>query len=156
LLSVLPTFSGFSSEELTMLLALCKYRHVVQGDVLAEFNAAPEFMFMVVRGALRASIRRGSELEQLLVYGPGDLVGIPSLLEGGPAHVQIAAREDSVVLQMHRSAFEALRKKYSGLACKLFDQVNFQLVRDLRRLNRHLGLIRAIRRFNEHNKAKHV
>lgn len=156
LLSVLPTFSGFSSEELTMLLALCKYRHVVQGDVLAEFNATPEFMFMVVRGALRSSIRRGSQLEQLLVYGPGDLVGIPSLLEGGPAHVQIAAREDSVVLQMHRSAFEALRTKYSGLACKLFDRVNFQLVRDLRRLNRHLGLIRAIRRFNEHNKARHV
>jgi CRP-like cAMP-binding protein len=113
-------------------------------------------MFMVVRGALRCSIRRGSQVEQLLIYGPGDLAGTLSLVNGGPGHDQIAAREDSLVLQMRQQDFEALRSKYSGLGCKLFDQVNLQLVRDLRRLNRHLGLIRAIRRFNEHNKAAHV
>jgi predicted NAD/FAD-binding protein len=156
LFAALPTFAALTSHELGMLLALCEARHVPQGEVLSEFGARPQFMFMVVRGALRCSIRRGSQVEQLLIYGPGDLAGTLSLVNGGPGHDQIAAREDSLVLQMRQQDFEALRSKYSGLGCKLFDQVNLQLVRDLRRLNRHLGLIRAIRRFNEHNKAAHV
>jgi CRP-like cAMP-binding protein len=156
LLLALPTFSAFRSQELRMLLALCESRHVPRGEILSEFAASPQFMFMVIRGALRCSIRRGSQVEQLLIYGPGDLAGALSLVNGGPAHDQIAAREDSLILQMQRKDFEALRTNYSGLGYKLFDQVNLQLVRDLRRLNRHLGLIRAIRRFNEHNKTSHV
>ena len=156
LLATLPTFKALTSRELRMLLALCESRHVPQGEVLSDFGASPQFLFMVVRGALRSTIRRGPQLEQLLIYGPGDLAGIISLVNGEDAHDQIAAREDSLVLRMQRQNFEALRTKYSKLTCKFFDQVNLQLVRDLRRLNRHLGLIRAIRRFNEHNKVTHV
>jgi predicted NAD/FAD-binding protein/CRP-like cAMP-binding protein len=156
LLAALPTLSALTSQEVRMLHALCEPRHVARGQVLADFDASPQFMFLVVRGALRCTIRRGSHVEQLLIYGPGDLAGTLSLVNEEPTHNQITAREDSLILQMQRRNFEALRTQNSGLACKLLHQVDLQLVRDLRRLNRHLGLIRAIRRFNEHNKATHV
>ena len=155
-LARLPSFSAFDSQGIRFLLAMCECLQAPPGALLSEFAAPPEFMFIVLRGALRASLPRGGHLEQLLIYGPGDFAGTLALIDGGATHAALEAREDTLALRMQRRNFEALRQGYAEVGCKLFDEVNKQLARDLRRLNRHLGLVRAIRRFNEHQKVRHV
>ena len=54
---------------------LCECLQASRGALLSKFAAPPEFMFIVLRGALRASLPRGGgHLEQLLIYGPGGLL----------------------------------------------------------------------------------
>jgi predicted NAD/FAD-binding protein/CRP-like cAMP-binding protein len=156
LLLGLRTFAEFSRDELAVLLAMCDRLDAPRGALLCDFAAKPEFLLIVLRGALRASIRRDGRLEQLLIYGPGDLAGSVPLIDGGAALAQIEARENTLALRMERRNFEALRRSQAEVGSKFFDQVNMQLARDLRRLNRHLGLLRAIRRFNEPDKVSHV
>jgi predicted NAD/FAD-binding protein/CRP-like cAMP-binding protein len=156
LLAKLRSFSAFDSQGIRFLLAMCDCLRAPRGALLCKFAAPPDFMFIVLRGALRASLPRGGHLEQLLIYGPGDFAGTLALIDGGATHAELEAREDTLALRMQRRNFEAMRKGYAEVGCKLFDEVNKQLARDLRRLNRHLGLVRAIRRFNEHQKVRHV
>src|SRR6185503_6630851 len=84
-----------------------------RGALLAERGQRPECLFVVVRGAVRASIGRDARLEQLSIYGPGDLVGTPALMDGGQMPVELDVREDAILLRLERRNFEALRKGYS-------------------------------------------
>ncbi len=156
LLRRLRPFADLTPDESRSLIALCERVEAARGTVLWTAGSRPEFLYIVLRGALRASIDRGSCLEQLSVHGPGDLVGTLALMDGGPTHTQLDVCEDLLALRMERRNFESLRKGYSELGQKLFDQINVQLVRDLRRLMRHLGRLRGIRLFNERQGARHV
>jgi CRP-like cAMP-binding protein len=156
LLACLPTFSDFSSDEIRNLLEMCDWLHAPRGAVLLERGERLEFLFIVVRGALRASIVREAEFEQLLIYGPGALVETVSFTDDGQIHTHIDVREDALLLRIARGHFETLQKSHSDLAFKILHQINIQLVGNLRRLNCHLGRVRGILRFNDHQKVFHV
>jgi CRP/FNR family transcriptional regulator, cyclic AMP receptor protein len=155
-MSTLRTFTEFTRQERAALISMGQRVDAPRGTILSEIGADPEFLLVVVRGALRASIRRGEQLEQLSIYGPGRMAGMLSLIDGGATHDLIDAREDAIVLRLPRRDFETCRRSYSELAYKLFDQVNIQLAGELRRLSRHLGRLRGIRHFNSHQATTHV
>ena len=155
-LTALRTFSEFTASEIGTLLSICECLDAPRGAVLSAFDSKLEFLYVVLRGALRASVPRGSDIEQLSIYGPGALVDAVSLIDGGATCTQIDVREDAQILRMARSQFDALRMSHSEVGFKLLDQINLQLISDLRRLDRHLGRVRSIRRFNDQRRASHV
>lgn len=155
-LAALPTFSEFTAGEIGTLLSMCECLNAPRDTVLSAFDSKLEFLYVVLRGALRASVPRGSEIEQLSIYGPGALVEAVSLIDGGATCTQIDVREDAQILRMARSQFDTLRMSHSEAGSKLLDQINLQLISDLRRLDRHLGRVRSVRRFNDQQRASHV
>jgi CRP-like cAMP-binding protein len=148
-LRTLATFAEFTAPDRAALLGMGERLDAPRGTVLSGIGGNSEFLLIVLRGALRASIQRGEQLEQLSIYGPGRMAGMLSLIDGGATHDVIDAREHAIVLRIARRDFELLRRSHSELAYKLFDQVNVQLAAELRRLSRHLGRLRGIRNFNQ-------
>ena len=68
-------------------------------------------MFIVLRGALRASLPRGGgHLEQLLIYGPGDFAGTLALIDGGATHAELEAREDTLALRQRLASLRLSRE----------------------------------------------
>jgi CRP-like cAMP-binding protein len=150
LMPPLRTLAEFNAQERAGLLSLGERYDAPRGTILSDIGESPEHLFIVMRGALRASIRRGAQMEQLSISGPGRMAGMLSLIDGGATHDVIDAREDTIMLRIARRDFETLRRSYAEVAQKLFEQVNIQLAGELRRLSRHLGRLRGIRHFNSH------
>ena len=119
-----------------------------RGRLLAQAGSPAHYLHIVLRGALRTAIPRGESCEQLLVHGPGDLVGLLALLDEGPLASELSVREEAVLLRIARVDFEALRTGAGEAAQALFLAANRQLVRDLRRLTRHLGRAEGLMAFN--------
>ena len=148
-LRTLRPFASLTAAEASTLAALCTRIDAPRGTILAAAGEPPRHMFIVLRGALRATIDRPGGLEQLGIYGPGAMAGLFAMLDGGDEPTTLDVREDALLLAMERRNFEALRAGHSELAFKLFEEIGRQVTRDLRRLSRHAGRAEALSAFNQ-------
>lgn len=148
LLRSLAPFAAISPSQAQGLAAAGECVAVTRGELIAPAGSPPEWLHIVLRGALRTAIPRGDSCEQLLLHGPGDLVGLLALLDEGPLASELSVREDAVLLRIDRASFARLRKGEGEGAQTLFLAANRQLVRDLRRLTRHLGRAQGLLAFN--------
>lgn len=119
-----------------------------RGSLMTDTGGEPGPLLLVVRGALRTAMRRPGGIEQVAIYGPGELAGLVALLDGKHQPLLIEAAEDALLFAIDQRRFEALRAAHSPLGYALFDAIGRQLVRDQRRVNRHLGSVIARERFN--------
>ena len=112
----------------------------------------PNTLWIVLRGAVRASLPRADGAEQISIHGPGECVGVIALEDGGAPPLDLAAAEDCVLLGvpgdvlqpvLHPDATSA--SDWHGALALVLGR---QLVRDQRRANRHLGRALALERFN--------
>ena len=127
-----------------------------RGSLITDADNGPGPLLLVVRGALRAAIRRADGLEQVAVHGPGELVGLVALLDGQNQPLMIEAAEEAVLFAVDQCGFESLRASHSAFGYALFDAIGRQLVRDQRRINRHLGSAIARKLFNAAGASGHV
>ncbi len=113
-------------------------------------------LWMVLRGALRASLPREGGAEQISIHGPGECVGVIALEDGAAPPLDIAAAEDCVLLcvpgRVLAPVLDPDTTNSSGSASDWHGALALvlgrQLVRDQRRANRHLGRALALERFN--------
>lgn len=141
-------FAELGAEEIRALANLGDRFTAARGTRLLEAGAAPGPLYIVLRGAIRTGIDRPGGIEQVAVHGPGALVGLVALVDGGEQPLSVDTVEDAILLRIGRRNFEALRKGYTALAHKLFGLIGRLLVRELRRANRHRARGAAIARFN--------
>ncbi len=153
LLASLHAFAILSDARRAALAAMGMTIGVPAGTVIASAGASGSPLHIVLRGALRTALPRADGCEQLLIHGPGDMVGLLALCDGGPLASELIAREEAILLRIERAAFEGLRNHDPDLAHRLYLIANRQLVRDLRRLTRHLGRARGLIAFNAQGEA---
>lgn len=135
--------------------ALAAGSHLVglsRGQGLARAGAPPAGLWIVLRGALRASLPRPEGAEQIFLHGPGECVGVVALEDGGAQPLDLAAAEDCVLLTVPVEALvpvidpsAAGAADWQGALALILGR---QVVRDQRRANRHLGRALALERFN--------
>ena len=122
-----------------------------RGLVKAE-AAAVDGVWIVLRGALRASLPRASGAEQISIHGPGECVGVIALEDRGPPPLELEAAEDCVLLLVPPDVLAPVLEPDAGSARDWHGALALilgrQLVRDQRRANRHLGRALALERFN--------
>lgn len=121
---------------------------LARGETLSHQGARACGFHIVLRGALRLGVARDEGFEQVTVHGPGEMAGLVSFLDGAPQPLSIAASEPARLLCIETAAFDALADTFQDLAARLFDLINRQLVRDLRRANRHRARSGALARFD--------
>ena len=120
-----------------------------RNTALVAAGSAPESVYLVVRGAVRAAFERGASREQVTIHGPGEWAGLVAMIDREEQPLALDAAEDSILLRIPAAVFARWREQPGRVGQAVFAAVDRQLVRDQRRANRHLGRAIALDRFNQ-------
>lgn len=148
MLAALHQFSHLRGEEIAQLLRHATVADAARGAVLAPLGGPPEGLFVILRGAVRTGLPRGGGIEQLLIHGPGKIVGAVAALDGGPQPAQLDVREDAILLCVPQARMARLEADAGSASVKLMDMVSKQLTADLRSLSRRQGRQRSMAALN--------
>ena len=144
----------------SMMVGLERGQGLVSVAEDAPATLGPPMLWIVLRGALCASMPRSGGAEQIAVHGPGECVGVIALEDGGAPPLDLAAAEDCVLLGVPGDVFGPVLNPDGGSASDwhgaLAMVLGRQLVRDQRRANRHLGRALALERFNSAGTGVHA
>ncbi len=128
LLPILPFFQGFAAEEIDELVACSLQWSLPRGHVLFVEGEPAASCFITVRGAVQVAVQRGEQRSRLALLGPGRLFGELPLLDGGPRSATVQVREDALLLELGRDAFDRLSRGGTRTAFKVLEAVNRNLV----------------------------
>lgn len=117
----LPPLASFTSEELEVLLRATHKLTLPRGTVLFHEHDPPGASFITVRGAVEISIERDGRRQKLALQGPGKMFGEAGLFSDRNRAATCSARENSVLLELDRAAFDRLFQQDSVVAFKLLD-----------------------------------
>jgi CRP-like cAMP-binding protein len=150
-LPLLAVFREFGTENIDAVLERAELLEIPRGKWLFVAGQAVGASYIVARGAVEISARKGPLRRRLAVLGPGEWIGAVSQLDGVVHGSSARARENSVLLEIHRAAFDALYGANDATAAKIQRAIHRSLLQSLRRANNHLsrlisqGLIRRRR-----------
>lgn len=113
---------------------------------LALVGAAPDTVWLVVRGAVRSALPHGDGIYQLTVTGPGQLVGIAAMLLEVPHDRLLRTSEQATLLAFDRATFTEMTGTGDALSRELGASVNADLVTALDGLDQVEARILAMRR----------
>lgn len=135
LLSSFPGFDRFSAQHWHEFAGLADRMEARRGRGLEGGGSPPGAVYIVARGALSAGIGEG-ETRQLIIHGPGSVVGAAALATGGDWPLALTVREDAVLFAIPAREFQRLVQSHTPLALRLLDLVGEQMTGDLRALAR--------------------
>jgi CRP-like cAMP-binding protein len=150
-LPLLSVFREFGAENIDAVVERAKLLELPRGHWLFVAGQAVGASYIVVRGAVEISARKGPLRRRIAVLGPGEWIGAMSQLDGVVHGSSARARENSVLLEIDRAAFDALYRAGDATAAKIQRAIYGSLLQSLRRTNNHLsrrisqGLIRSRR-----------
>ena len=148
MLSALHQFAGFKPDEIDEVLALATAIDAPRGTVLTAEGAAPDGLYLILRGAVRTALPRPGGVEQLLIHGPGKMVGGVAALDGGAQPARLDVREDAILLHIAQDRIAGLEADSGAATVKLIDKLSQQLTADLRALSRRQGRQRSMAALN--------
>ena len=132
---------------LDRLVALAPPRLLIRGEPLLNPGTTAPGLALVVHGALESLPGTMPDAQAMEIFGPGSLVGLPTVLDGSALDWQVRAREQSLVLHLPQAAFEACFAGDDEFAFGLLRAVAEQLADSMLRLSNRLaqntGLQRA-------------
>jgi CRP-like cAMP-binding protein len=151
-LPLLPIFGGFRPVEIEAVSEQAEVSELDRGRILFQDGDPCARVFIIVRGALEIARPQDGRRHRIGILGPGRLCGVLAMIEGLPHSMSAAARENSVLLEIRKTLFDALFTGHDRVAARFQDAVNRELVQALGRANNHLtrlisqALIRGGRR----------
>ena len=151
-LPLLPVFEGFDAAEIEEITAVSAYLDLRRGHGVFAFGQASDACFIVVRGAVEIRGRHGARERRLAVLGPGQLLGYMSALERGTHGSDAVVREQALLLEIPRAAFEAIYFGASPASTKLHRAIQRSLLASLGQTNRHLSRLISLARLRGSNK----
>jgi CheY-like chemotaxis protein len=106
----LPFFADMTAGDLDRFVSITggEVFQVPRGTTVLHAGAVPDRCYLLLRGAIERRLVDPRGSRRLEVLGPGRAVGEASLLLGCERSGQSIAREDAVLLELPRAAFEAL------------------------------------------------
>lgn len=102
-------------------------RTLVAGERLFSQGDPGDALYVVVRGRLRVSVRRGRESSTIGSIGPGETVGEMAVMKGGARSADVHADEDSELLALAAGDYTRLLAHEPGLALALAQLVTARL-----------------------------
>ncbi len=134
----LPMFEGFDADEIDE-VAASGLLVALPRDATIFVRGQPALAaYLVVRGAVEIVAPNGHLERRIAVLGPGQLFGFMSMLEGLPHGASCRAREQVLLLEVRKPAFEAIYTAGTPLSIKLHRAVHGSLLGSLAQTNRRL------------------
>ena len=101
-----PLFAGLSDQELEALTGSLGRRTFAKGMIIFHKGSSGQTMYIVESGKVRIfSLSEAGQEVTHNIYGPGDVFGEFSLLDGQPRSAGSVALEKTVTLTLHRDHF---------------------------------------------------
>jgi len=150
-LPLLSIFREFGAENIDAVLERAELLELPRGHWLFVAGQEVGASYIVVRGAVELSARKGPLRRRIAVLAPGEWIGAMSQLDGVVHGTSARARENSVLLEIDRAAFDSLYRAGDATASKIQRAIHRSLLQSLRHTNNHLsrlisqGLIRSRR-----------
>jgi len=134
----LPVFEGFDAAEIEEILAVASLLELPRGHAVFLAGQPSEAVFIVVRGAVEIHAHHAKRERRLAVLGPGQLLGYMSALEKGMHGSDAVVREQALLMEIPRAAFEKLYFGNTPATTKLHRAIQKSLLFSLGQTNRHL------------------
>jgi len=115
-----PLFKTLTPAELEAISAHATIRSQKRGSTILRKGGPATDMIVILQGRVRIGVvtEEGKEVT-LRVFGPGEVVGEISLLDGKERSADVIALEDCVLLSVERSHFLSLLRASSDLCLRL-------------------------------------
>lgn len=113
--------AGLSGWEARKVVKLGSIEEVEAGrHVIRHGDESNRSMYLVLSGALRASIGEGGAERVLSRMGPGDLFGEVALVDAKPRSADVVTESASKILRLSSDDLERLRRRFPPTGAKLF------------------------------------
>jgi CRP-like cAMP-binding protein len=145
-LPLLPLFDGFEEEEIAEVLSAASCLELPAGHKVFVAGQPSRACFAVVRGAVDIRARHAKRERRMALLGPGQLLGYMSALEHGAHGSDAAVREQALLLEIARGAFDSLYHGTSPASTKLRRVIQRSLLASLDQTNRHLTRLISLAR----------
>jgi len=130
LLRTVPLFSELSDEAISSLSRLAARRRYPRDTVVFFENEEGDCLFMILEGRIKVTILGDDGREIILtMLGPGDLFGEMALLDNEPRSATAIAVEESELLLLQRSDFQAVVGDNPGISIALIKVLTARLRR---------------------------
>jgi len=138
LLRTVPLFSELSDDAITSLSRLAARRRYPRDTVVFFENEEGDCLFMILEGRIKVTILGDDGREIILtMLGPGDLFGEMALLDNEPRSATAIAVEESELLLLQRSDFQAVVGENPGISIALIKVLTARL----RRANQQISTL---------------
>jgi CRP-like cAMP-binding protein len=117
MLRKVPIFAGLSGQELEVLADSLGKRTFAKGMIIFHKDSPGRSLYIIESGKVRIFIlsQSGQEIS-VRIYGPGDVFGELSMLDGLPRSAGAVTTEKTEVLTLHRDDFLALLDRFPRVA----------------------------------------
>ena len=137
-LPLLPVFREFGEDDIDRVMARGRLLELARGHRIFAAGQAVGASWIVVRGAVEISARRGAKRRRVAVLGPGEWVGVLSQLDGTVHGADAHARENSVLLEIGRAEFDALYGAGDATSARVQRAIHCSLLQSLKHTNNQL------------------
>jgi CRP-like cAMP-binding protein len=123
-------FSDVSADDLAELASSARVRQYPARQIVFSRGDPSDTLIVVLSGRVQIVVRSvdGGELI-LAVLGAGDVLGEPSLVDGGARSADAQAQDETSLLILPREAVVALARRDAGVAMKMLAAVSATLRR---------------------------
>ena len=113
--------SGFPKHLSTSLFASAKPVHLAADEVLFVAGDPSDGCYRIDKGLLKVTMVSRSGTERILAFfGPGDIIGALSIVDGLPRSMSVVAVCDAALRFLNRAAFEVFAQKHPEVYKSLF------------------------------------
>ncbi len=134
----LAVFEGFDPGEVAAIVSVCSLLELPRGHAVFLRGHPSTACFIVVRGAVEIRARHAGRERRMAVLGPGQLLGYMSALERGAHGADAIVREQALLLEVPREAFEKIYFGARPISARLHRVIQKSLLCSLGQTNRHL------------------
>ena len=114
-------FAELTSEDADVLLRVCEERNLVDGEELFRENDPGDSLFIVQRGRVDIFKNiRGDVDRSLASFGPGDVIGEMSFIDGARRSATARTTEASEFLVLSRPSFARVQRERPDIAAAFF------------------------------------
>lgn len=138
-LPILPLFREFAEDDIERVTARSRLLELPRGHWIFCAGQPVGASWIVVRGAMEVSARGGARRRRIAVLGPGQWVGAMSQLDGTVHGSSARARENSLLLEIERAAFDELYRAGDATSARIQHAIHASLLQALRRTNIQLS-----------------
>jgi CRP-like cAMP-binding protein len=138
-LPLLAVFREFGAQDIDAVVERAQLLELPRGHWIFVAGQVVGASYIVARGAVEISAHKGLLRRRIAVLGPGEWIGAMSQLDGIVHGLSARARENSVLLEIDRAAFDSLYQACDATAAKIQRAIHKSLLQSLRRTNNHLS-----------------
>jgi len=135
---VRSTLTNLREEDLGKLDQVADLLEIPEGRVLIEEGQELDVLFLITDGLFGVRMARSGVDIELVVLGPGEIVGELSFLTLEPASATVVALTDAVVRRFDLKGLEQADSDQTGFSSRLFHSFSLVLAQRIREANARL------------------